>query len=383
MPQTDRPSVGHAPKRRWLWILLSFGALMIVLTLLWEVEDTAVVTERTTRPAAPIVSVVRVHGAQAQARVSAFAELRPRWDAEIRAAVPGRIVEVQDAALAGTHVSKGTALFTIQRTPFETAVAAAEMTLEQSRLALLQAQNQVAVAKRQFERDDTEPPNDLALNLPQLRIAKRGLAAAEAQLTEARRQLADTVVEAPFSGIVTQRLASLGQTVSAGEALLHLSDDQQFELVAELSQAEWSLLEHPIAGRRAALFHRNGQNLGDARIRQGGGYLDPDTRQMRIFLEVSDAEAAILSGDFLRVVFTGRTLENTLTLPDATLTRAGFVWFVDADSILQRVEPTILFRSDTTITIAAPDGVGPWNVATAPLASFLPGQRVTPQLIEN
>lgn len=366
-----------------MWIVVSFGALLAVLALIWDVEDTADVTSRGAPPVAPIVSVIEVERAQAQASVSIFAELTPRWDAEVRAAVSGRIVKVFDAALAGTRVASGTPLFAIQRTQFETAVAQAEYSLEQARLTLWQAQNQVRIAERQFERDSAEPPNELALKVPQLRIAERGLNAAEIQLKAARRQLADTEVTAPFSGFVTERLASLGQTVSTGEALLSLSDDRQFELAAHLSHAEWSMLDHPVAGTEARLYRRNGEMLGTARVRQGGGFLDPNTRQVRVFLDVSGADAAVLSGDFLEIVFEGRLLPNTLTLPEGTMTRGGHVWFIDAENKLERHQPHVLFRSDCAITISAPDGAGPWRVAKTPLASFLPGQRVTAHLTEG
>ena len=86
-------------------------------------------------------------------------------------------------------------------------------------------------------------------------------------------------------------MASLGQNGSAGEAaLVHLSDDSQFELVAELSQADWALADHPIAGAKARLYtSRQGAPLGEAQIRQGGGFLDQNTRQVRVFLDVADA----------------------------------------------------------------------------------------------
>lgn len=374
------PQTSSSPaSRRWLWIVLAISALLAAWTLVWEAEDTANVTERKAKTPAPLVSILEVSRASTTAQVATFAELRPRWDAEIRAAVSGQIIEVHEAALAGTRVDAGTPLFSIQSTPFETAVASAEVALEQSKLTLLQAQNQVTVARRQFERDGVDAPNDLALNIPQLRIAERDLKASEAQLRAARRQLEDTVVTAPFSGFVTERVASLGQTVAAGEALLHLSDDHQFELVAELNPSEWALLDHPIAGGEAQLFHRNGQPLGTARIRQGGGFLDPDTRQVRVFLDVSNENAAILSGDYLKVVLTGQSLDDTLTLPDAALTRAGHVWFVGAGNELLRHTPDILFRSDDRIVISPPETNGPWKVATSPLASFLPGQSVTPK----
>lgn len=290
---------------------------------------------------------------------------------------------VEEAALAGTRVASGTPLMMIEASSYQTAVADAKLTVAQARLELQRAENQVTVAQRQFARDGVDPPNDLALHLPQLRIAERGVISSEAQLNSAKRQLADTEVTAPFSGFVTRRLASLGQTVSVGEPLLHLSDDSRFELAAELSQAEWELLAHPIAGGTARLYHRDGRALGTARIRQGGGYLEAQTRQIRVFLEVSDPGEGLLSGDYLKVVFDGRDLPGSLTLPESALTRKGHVWLVDGDNLLRRIQPTILFRSDNAITIAAPDGAAQWRIATTPLASFLPGQRVTPVEAEN
>lgn len=363
---------------RWVWISVAIGVLVGVLLVLSDIEDTTDVRALEVPTPAPRVSVVTVTPETARAEVSVFAELRPQWDAEIRTAVSGRVIEVHPAALAGTRVAEGAPLFSLERTPYETAVATAEMTVEQARLALLQAENQATVARRQFERDGEAPPNDLALYLPQRRIAERSLAAAEAQLEAALRQLDDTIIKAPFSGIVTSRVASLGQSVAAGEALLHLSDDRQFELVAELSQTEWALLEHPIAGGSARLFHRDGRPLGTASIRQGGGFLDPVTRQIRVFLAVADPNDEVLSGDFLRVTFEGRQIEQTLMLPETALTRAGHVWFVSDQGLLERTQPEILFRTDATITIPAPQGDRRLRVAITPLASFLPGQRVTP-----
>ncbi|MEX0301884.1 MAG: efflux RND transporter periplasmic adaptor subunit, partial [Leisingera sp.] len=173
------------------------------------------------------------------------------------------------------------------------------------------------------------------------------------------------------------------QTVSAGDPLLQLSDDHQFEITAELSQQDWKLLKQPLSGQKADLYHRDGRLLGQARIRQGGGFLDPKTRQVRIFLDVTDPQETVLAGDFLRVSFRGRELANTLTLPESTLTRAGHIWQVDGGNLLQQITPRVLFRKEGTITIAAPEGAGPWRVAKTPLASFLPGQRVSPKPAEG
>ncbi len=367
------------PTRRWLWIGLSLALFVAIAILLFDTEDTIDVQATTTSPPPPTVSVVTVASATVQARVSAFAEVLPRWDAKLRSAVSGRIIAVHNAALAGTKVERGAPLFSIENAPYQSAVAAAEMELEQAELALLRAQNKVTVAQRQFDRDETEPPNELAVNLPQLRIAEKSVAAAQARLNAARNELKDAEVVAPFSGFVTHRFASLGQTVNPGDALIHLSDDQQFELVAEFSQADWALLDHPISGATADLTQRSGGALGRAQVRRGGGFLDQDTRQVRVFLDVTKPDERILAGDFLQVHIPGRRISDTLTLPESVLTRAGYIWLVDDKDQLQRLSPNILFRSESTVTVSAPEGTGPWRVAKTPLASFLPGQRVTPQ----
>lgn len=309
MPNTPI-EISASPFRRWMFIALSVGALAAVVVLLSDTEDTVDVSRKTAAPAAPVVSVLPVTAQDARARISVFAELRPRWNAEIRAPVSGRIRTVHKAALAGTRVTAGTPLFEVERTSYQTAVTAAEMAVEEAELARLHAQNNVTVARRQFARDGTKPPNDLALRLPDLRIAEKSLASAQAQLAAAHEQLADTVIKAPFSEFVTARLASLGQTVSGGEALVTLSDDTHFEMTVELSRSDWALLDHPIADGTAQLFHRDGRPLGTAKIRQGGGFLDPKTRQMRIFLRFRIQPKGRWPGTFSASSLTGGVLRT-------------------------------------------------------------------------
>jgi multidrug efflux system membrane fusion protein len=367
-------------KRVGRWIGMGVAIVvfaMVVLVLMWS-EDTAQVTRIDTVAGVQPVSVSTIHAETARAEIAVFAEVRPQWVADIRAAVPGRIIEVSLDALAGTRVEEGASLIQIERSPYVAAVASAELAVEEAELNRLTAQNHVTVARRQFERDGREPPNELALRLPQLRIAEYHLEAAQAHLSSARQQLSDTHIRAPFSGFITARMVSPGQSVSAGEPLLSLADNQRFELSAELSQAEWALLDQPIEGSEVDLFHRNGFRAGSARVRQGGGYLDPDTRQMRVFLEITNPPETILAGDFLRVVFGGRAIPDNLVIPEAAITREGHVWFVDDDNLLQRVEPEILFRAGDQVAIAALDDGGPWRIAVTPLASFLPGQQVSP-----
>ncbi|MEM7042004.1 MAG: efflux RND transporter periplasmic adaptor subunit [Pseudomonadota bacterium] len=371
-PDTERSILS----RRWLWILFALVVLGAVLTYLDSAEDTIDVGRIEAATPAQMVSIETVEIGPETAEIRTFAEVRARWTAEIRAAVSGRIMDVRESALAGEHVSEGATLIKIEDTQYVAGIATAELALAEARLGLLRAENDATVARKQFERDGTAAPNDLALKLPQLRIAERAVTSAEAQVAAAKRQLADTTIAAPFSGIVTERFASLGQSVSAGERLLMLVDDTRFDLTVELGKNDWALLQQPLSGSTARVLDQEGELVSEARIRQGGGFLDEASRQYRVFLEIADAQSTpVLSGDFVRVALPGRDVSKALNIPETALTREGFVWHLDNDDRLQRFDPEILFRRHDRIVIEAPEGASTWRIATTPLASFLPGQQ--------
>jgi hypothetical protein len=150
--------------RRGIWIMLSVALLVTVGTILALTEDTADVTQANAPPALQIVSVRDLAVSDVTASVETFAEVRPRWSADIRPAVGGRIVEVREAALAGVQVPAGAVLFQIESTQYDTAVAAAELSLAEARFAMLQAENKTTISRLQFERDSARAPNDLALH---------------------------------------------------------------------------------------------------------------------------------------------------------------------------------------------------------------------------
>ncbi|WP_254054606.1 efflux RND transporter periplasmic adaptor subunit [Roseovarius sp. EL26] len=359
--------------------MISLLVLGAVFLFLQSAENTVDVEQNEDFGAAPVVTVEPVSVQTQSARVEVYGEITPRWSAEIRAEVSGRITQVEGAGLAGARVEAGQPLFAIDKTQYQADVANTKLMLAQAHLALLEAQNKTEVARRQFTRDGTQPPNDLALRLPQLQIATLSVATTERQLIAAEAKLSKTSVDAPFSGIVTERFVSLGQSVTEGDRLAKLVDRENFELTIELDHDEWALLKHPLAGQSADVLDRNGNPFATAVVRQGGGFLDQKTRQFRVFLDLSATDnEVILPGDFVRVILQGRSLDATLNVPATALTREGYVWHVDNNEQLQRFKPSILFRANNRVVIAAPEGETFLQVAVTPLAIFLPNQWVQP-----
>ncbi|MEM9106697.1 MAG: efflux RND transporter periplasmic adaptor subunit [Pseudomonadota bacterium] len=375
---TAQPQPDKAPVlRRWLVLLFALAALAAVVMFLSTAEDTVDATRTTAPVASQQVTVETVTTEPQTAQVSAFAEVRPRWSAELRAAVPGRVERVFDSALAGEHVKAGTELIRIENSRYVAEVAAAELSLKQAQLVLWRAENATTLARKEFERNRTAPPNDLALRLPELEIARSTVESAEASLAAARQQLEDTRISAPFSGFISDRFISPGQTVSVGEPLVKLVDDRVFELVAELSRTDWDLLAKPLQGSSARVIDQTGGQVARATIRRAGGFLDETTRQHKVFLDIAEPAAGnVLPGDFVRVILPGRTIPQAMNLPASALSQEGFVWHVDENNRLQRFAPRVLFRKQDRVVIEAPDTAPDWQIATNPLISFLPGQIV-------
>ncbi len=364
---------------RWILIVLALAVLGGVAWYLYTAEYTVDAVEVQDPRPGPWVSVEEVRAGSEVVEVTAFAEVRPRWSAELKAAVSGRITKVLTSALAGERVEEGTALIEFENTPYVAELAAAELALKEAKLRLWQAKNATVVARKEFERERVKPPNNLALRLPQLEIAESAVASAEARFSAARRQLEDATLVAPFAGFVTERYVSPGQTASSGDPLVKLVDDATFELAVELSGNDWSLLKKPLEGLSARVIDQNGKEVAVATIRKGGGFLDETTRQYKVFLEINGAEGQkVLSGDFVRVSLPGVTAPNALDVPASALTQEGEIWHVDASNRLRRFTPKILFRRQDRLVIEAPAGTYALYVASTPLASFLPGQTVRP-----
>lgn len=384
MDSNDKENVtsNKSGSKRW-WVLLFACLLLVVVVLvLLESEDSIDVEQISGSPAAALVSVEKVTVSAETVEIKAFAEVRPRWSAELRSVVSGRVEKVFESALAGEQVEKGALLMTVEDTAYIAELESARFALKDAELNLKRAENQTAVARGLFNKSDTKPPSDMSLHLPELQVAKQSVASAKARIAVAQQQLEDTRIKAPFSGYISERLVSPGQTVSSGEPLLRLVDDQAFELTVQLGRGDWLLLQQPLAGHRASILNQEGELIGTARIRRGGGFLDENTRQYQLFLELQYSEEnQLISGDFVQVVLPGITMERAANIAESALTQEGYIWSVDTDNRLKRHVPTVLFRKQGRVVIKAPDDRNEWLIAVTPLVSFLPGKAARPQLV--
>ncbi|WAM49976.1 efflux RND transporter periplasmic adaptor subunit [Vreelandella venusta] len=362
---------------RVLALFLAIGILLAVTGLLAEVESPSGVEQRNQAPLPPLVSVEQVSRGEQPVQIEAYAEVTSRWEVELKAQVSGAVVRVHDRTLAGSRVSEGEPLVVIDDTRYQAERADAERLLREAELEQERAGYATQVARRQFASAREPPPNDLALHLPQRHIADAAVEAARARVDMAQRELDQTVIRAPYSGFIVERYVSPGQMLMAGDPVARLIGDAHYELAASISKSDWQRLDHPIQGQKVVLYNDLGQPIGEADIREGGGYLDATTRHYIVHLDLQSAETAVLAGDFVKASFQGRIEENTLSIPASALTVDGSIWWVEeGSSTLARSVVDVLSHRDDRVLVRAPSDNDQWQIVAVPLSSYLPGQRV-------
>ncbi|MEM7497984.1 MAG: efflux RND transporter periplasmic adaptor subunit [Pseudomonadota bacterium] len=167
----------------------------------------------------PAVRLVSPEAARAATSRTFFGRISARETVTASFEVGGQLTLLN--APEGAVVSRGVLLAQLDPDPFQRAVARAEVSLEH---AGRDAQRIRTLANRkvtaEVKADDAETARELA------RLA----------LSDAREALEDTVLIAPFDGVVAERIAPLFSIVAPGEPILRLHDMSEVRVEIEVPE---------------------------------------------------------------------------------------------------------------------------------------------------
>ena len=160
------------------------------------------------------------------------------------------------------------------------------------------------------------------------------LVAVRARVSGAQQQLRRTEVRAPFDGVLSDRLVSVGDTVSIGRELLKVIDPRSLRFEGLVSADRL----HELKPGQAVSFRVNGYPGSDfvGRLRRVDASVNAATRQVAVLVDFVDAASAPrVSGLFAE----GRVnsgASTVLMLAGSALQRAGeaaYAWRVEGAQI--------------------------------------------------
>ncbi|NRB05050.1 MAG: HlyD family efflux transporter periplasmic adaptor subunit [Rhodobacteraceae bacterium] len=328
--------------------------------------------------------------------LDAFGEVQSRRSLELRASAAGRVISLAPEFVDGGEVKTGQVLARIDpadaqsavdRTMADVADAQAEVRDADRNMALAQDELVAAETQAELQERALRRQRDLqargvgtaaavenaelsrnsatqsvlsrrqALAQAEARIdqAKTRLTRANIALSEAERNLEDTIVTAPFDGTLSAVSLVEGRLVSPNEKLADLIDPAQLEVSFRVSTAQFSRLLDPsgrlIKADVAAKIDVSGIDLvAEGWITRSSAGAGAVQTGRLVFAQLKDA-VGFKPGDFVTVAVTEPQIENVVRLPASSLGPNGDVLVLNGENRLEALPVSLVRRQRDDVLV--------------------------------
>src|SRR5579872_6816689 len=124
-----------------------------------------------------------------------------------------------------------------QRDAAAQAIEVAQSGVNQAQAGLGQAQAQQQASQAQYEQAQTGTQTT-QIRAAQASVSSAQVKAAAAALANAKLQLSYTVITAPIDGVISKKSVNIGDTVSVGQPLMAVADQQHLWVTANLKETQ-------------------------------------------------------------------------------------------------------------------------------------------------
>jgi len=142
---------------------------------------------------------------------------------------------------------------------------------------------------------------------------------ANAMYEQAKKQLEDTRIEAPFTGRVEEQFAKNGELINPGMPVARIVNTDRIKVVAGVPDRFASDVRD--GSNSTIYFSGTGTLPYTGTIRFAGNVIDPDTRTYRVEIEMPNPDGVIKPEMVADVHIVRRTVENTFVIPRTALVR--------------------------------------------------------------
>lgn len=312
---------------------------------------------------APLVRVETVRIEDTRFTVISQGTVAPRTESRVAPQVSGRVVWVSPDFIAGGFLEADEPLLRIDPIDYQQAVVRAEAEIAAARLRLAQEEAEARVAREEWEELGGGDAPELTLRIPQLENARASVAAAEAALERARRDLERTEIRAPYRGRVREKRTDVGQFVGVGADLGTIYAIDYAEIRLPLPDGDLAYLDLPLVYRqqtpsRGPEVKLTAEFAGrrhewEGRIVRTEGEIDPTTRMVHAIARVADPygrggpseRPPLAVGMYVEAEILGRVAERAAVLPRAALrTEGDHVLVIDREDRLH-IRPVEVLRT--------------------------------------
>jgi RND family efflux transporter MFP subunit len=313
----------------------------------------------------PAVDTVLVEPGPVPVTIRSRGIVTPRRNIELVTEVSGRVIWVDPGFLQGGQVQEGQLLLRIDPIDHEVALSDAQAALASAEFSL--AEVKVVVKKAAIAE------------------AEARVEAAKDRLRQARTDLANTEIRAPFDAVVDIKRVDLGQYVQTGTAVMKLLSTGVAEVRLPLLASDVPFVSYGQGEngdwREVTLTATFGnvQHSWQARLARLERRVDEQTRVFFLVAQVdkpydTSLHAHILAvGLFVEASFQGAPIADAVRLPRSALHNSEYVYLVRDNRIYRQAVKLIRREQDSVIV----SGLGSGDrVLLSRLALMLDGMPV-------
>ena len=355
----------------------------------------------------PLVKGVEAPTRQVQILVEGQGTVQPSVQIDLVPQVSGAVVWKAPQLERGGFFAAGDLLVKIDPRDYELALERTRAEVAQAQFQYELAREEAEVARREWELlDAAGEPSQLVLRQPQLRAAEAVYKAAQARLDEAQLRLERSKLYAPFDGRVRQTTLDAGQFVNAGQAVARIYSIEKAEIVVPVPDEDLAWFDVPmghvevggaadvqgagaerpgsVAGAEAIVkgWYAGRQYEWRGRVVRTEGEIDPQSRMVRLVVEVDDPYGGIQSerealkvGMFVDVHIVGRQVEGVRVLPRLALRAGNTVWTAGRAGVL-KVRPAKVVRAMDEDVVLRFDMAADESVVLSQLSGVTDGMKV-------
>ena len=340
--QTEDTHPAPATRRRsrlWQWVL---GALLLAggVGLVWYYDFGQAPAGppggfggRRGADEKPPVRVVTAERRDIGVALRALGTVTPLNTVTVRSRLDGELVRVHFTE--GQLVREGQLLAEIDARPYEVALAEAMGVRAENQARLNNARADLETFRSLYERE-LIPKQQLTAQEALVKQVEGSAQSNDAQVNNAKLQLAYTRITAPISGRLGLRQVDAGNLVRSGDAngLVVITQMQPISVLFTVPEAELPAVLAAMRRDRTlpveAWDRSESERLARGTLQTVDNQIDTTTGTIRLRAVFPNTDDRLFPNQFVNVILNLSTVSNATVVPAATIQRASFGTFVYA-----------------------------------------------------
>ncbi len=386
-----------------LIVLISVGLVLIgVFGFKWLMGTKPEAKKTVQEVWTPSVRVVLLEEKDYTPVIRAEGEVEAGIKTMLISEVTGALVYISPNLEKGNVFSEGEVIVKVDAADYETQLTSNKSVLADAELALAQERARAVQAARDWKKlGRGGAASDLVLRKPQIKSALARIDAAEAAIAKSERDLAKTVIRAPYRCMVDRKFIDQGAYLGRLSKIAEVSSVDEYEVRLPLNLNEVGylgesrgigsevLLESSIGGK---IYRWKGRA-----VRFEGG-VDSSTFSMVMVVRVERNGEKGEKGDerfqlppvgmFLRAEVRGERMGKVYSVPREAMREGGTIWQLAAGDVLRIVDVRVIRGERDEVMIGMAGGsedqlaVGD-RVIVSPIAIPLGGMKLELEKVED